>query len=726
MQKLATRRGSQAFALALAIALVAALMALACPTRAFAADTAAKQVAHAIDSSGKTVATYTSVADAVKDCTVDSGKQDSKTLVMDDDWNTTEILTVADSKALTIDMNGKKITGNGDDSVFRLYENSSLTLKSSSSYSFSYKGYDGSNGKKVDCYLTTGGLVTGGSSSDAGAVRMDANSTLTLDKVALAGNYGDGAISTREECSIYMRNGAEIKNNKGDTGGITVIGADTNIHMDNASIHENYGRTYGGGIYSKGNRTGVFMTSGSSIYDNTAKCAGGGIYFTCAHFNVESSDNTGSIKNNKAIDQKSEHTTDDGDEDSTHCGGAGIYINNDSFSEHEGTIKGLTISGNEAGDNAGAIYVDQAYTRIIDCTISDNKSSSYAGGVYLNADYCSLTNCSVTGNTASKDAGGIYVNDSNCSLTSCTITGNACGGSNEGGGVYVKCKYDITLLGKCTITGNTRNGGSADDLFLGTSLTSQSYILNGVDEGSSVGIRTGSTDESEVIGEKISTYTEGTYFMDLDDYRVIHTSGHDGDLVQLKVTPISDLTITVKAPKTDEKFPTKATLSWGDDSSKEVAIAWYDANTDSEVSGTAQHDGKYYFKLAAGEDPEPGLVFDSSLTADNVHLVVKDNKWNAGIKYAHVDDSRVLNVTTGIIEAADPEVYGGDDDEKASKASGASSSESAETEQTSATGSGAALVQTGDSLPMGVFAIVSAGAMASVAVGAFALRRSRR
>jgi predicted outer membrane repeat protein len=710
MQKLTTRRASQAAALAFAIALVAMACALMCPGRAFAADASAKQVAHALDYDGKTVATYTSAADAVKDCIVDLDNQKNRILVMDADWGLAEPIKVTDSMFLTIDMNGHKIAGNGKDYVFRLCEHSKLTLKSSSApVDFSFTGY-WDDGSEKNCIVSSGGMVTGGNSSDCGGIAMDADSALALDNVAIAGNKGGdvGGIRTKGNCGIYMSNGATIQGNGGYAGGVRIKGEDTSIYMDNASISDNYATMYGGGIYSDADATRIFMTNRSTIYNNKAKCAGGGILFNHTYFHLESSDGTGSISDNKTVVKEGDSTIPDkGKVWNIRYGGGAIFVRGGFPGQHEGTIKGLTISGNKSSVSAGAIYVDEAYTRISECTIK--------------------------GNSAAKCGGGVYVGEKECSLTNCTITGNFCntdGGNYEGGGVYVNFNKDITLSKKCVITDNTRGrGGSADDLFLGTATAAQSYILGGAEEGSSVGIRTGSTDKTQMIGKNISTYADGIYFMDLDEYRVTHGSDHNGDLWQRKVDPVAQLDITVKAPKTDEKFPAKATLSWDGGGSKEVAITWYDANNDTEVSGTAQHDGKYYFKLSTPEDLDSGLTLSTSLTTDGVQLYVKDNKWNAGINYAHVDDSHVLSVTSGIIEAADPEVYGGDDGDASGDSgstSGTSGSEPAETEQVSAVGSGASLVQTGDSLPMGMLAIAAAGVLASMAVGAFVLRRSRR
>ena len=729
MQKLATRRGSQAFALVAAIALIAVAIAFACPGRAFAA----KSVAHLVDEGGDTVETYATIADAIKGATLDMDSQYSRTLVMDGDWNTTEVLTVTDSKALTIDMNGHKVTGNGKDAVFRLYENSKLTLKSTSKASFSFKGYSGDNGEEADCNLTTGGLVTGGSSLYAGGIRMDAESTLTLDGVAVAGNRGTsaGGVYALANCSINMYNGASVCNNTGQAGGMYVAGPDTNdetrIVMSESSICDNYASKYGGGIYSYVDATRIFMSNGSSISNNTAKYAGGGIFFSYTYFHLESVDNSASVANNK--------TTTEGDDNKTKCGGGGIYIDSASLKKHLGTIKGITISGNSTVGNGGGIGVCQPNTTISNCTIESNTANGHGGGIDVQQENTTISNCTIKNNTANGQGGGVRLMDSDSTIDGCEIIGNVCDAVDknyEGGGVYIDSAYDVTLSGKCTISGNTRGkGGSADDLFLDTGLTTQGHILGGVDEGSSVGVRTGDTGSSCMVGWKISRYTAGTYFMDLDNYRITHGTDLDGDLWQRKVSPFSNFTVTVKKPVTDEKLAATATLSWGESGSKEVGITWYDENGNKVTK--AQHGQSYYFTLNTPEDLDCGLTFDGSIQTSNVKLIMKDGSESAGIKDAHLDSGYYLDITSNLIQTVDPKSVGGDDGmEKANdKTSGASVSTSGAdtsnvaTEQAFAAGSGSVLVQTGDPLPMGVFAIVAAGALASVAAGAFALRRRR-
>ena len=415
------------------------------------------------------------------------------------DWQVSGSLQVADSKTLSINMNGHKITGDGTGAVFIEHEHSSLSLSSDTPTTFSYTGYN-TDGSKGDCSVTSGGLVTGG----IRGVALENDSNLTLSNVAVAGNRDDfgGGVSLNQDCSLIMNRGATITHNCARLGGGVYIcdglGDYRNmVQMDNASICANYATEGGGGLYSNVDEADIRIENNSTISDNVTKGDGGGIYLSHAHFNVQSGDRSGSISGNKA----------DGDN-----GGGAIYVSDASLCDHHGTITGLTMKDNSVSTNGGAIYIDQDYTYVTDCTI--------------------------TGNGAAKTGGGIYVHSGNCAITNGTITGNYCDGvgtNREGGGVFVRYKYDLTLSGKCNITGNTRGkNGSADNVFLSDYCGAHAYILGGVDEGSQVGIRTGNTDDSQMVGKNISTYTEGTYSMDLPAYRLTHGTDHNGDLWQRK------------------------------------------------------------------------------------------------------------------------------------------------------------------------------------------------
>ena len=242
------------------------------------------------------------------------------------------------------------------------------------------------------------------------------------------------------------------------------------------------------------NGTRTYMTNYSTISENYAQ-SGAGAYFEMSYWGFYSDDKTGSIRGNAVWSDSDEN-------------GGGIYAEECKWHTNESMISGITIADNVSTRDGGGVYLGQSWTRIIDCTI--------------------------TGNHANGDGGGIYVYKDNCSIESCTIENNYCDADRQGGGVFVRCEEDITVKGKTFIRNNTRGAdGSADDLFLQEAVgnVSRAYIKGGVDAGSKVGVRTGIEGDRR-IGIDISTYSYGTYFIDLDGYYVSHGTDEGGDLWQ--------------------------------------------------------------------------------------------------------------------------------------------------------------------------------------------------
>ena len=512
----------------LVTALVAATNAAFCCQTAYADDA----VAVSYDESGNATS-YNSIDDAMR-----GGYKTGATVVMMKDWSLDSTLEIEKGKSITIDMNGHSINGNGHEVIY-LCEKSNLTLTSTVSKAFGYTGYSNQDGSEVESGLNSGGLITGGCTGDpAGGIDMRSNSTLTLDNVAVAGNRstakdsGDasaGGIFTYDGCNINMKNGAIIVGNTAKTGGIFFNGENCNLSMNGSYINANYAIDCGGGIYSDGDGTRIKMENGSKISSNTAVNKGGGVYFNYSYFNIVSKDKTAEISENTAKDDD----------------GGGVFVQYKRWATNEGSIEGCTISQNSCRLNGGGILCYQNWTRIIDCTI--------------------------TGNHSGKEGGGVYVLGSNDSIEGCTITGNWCADDSEGGGVFVYYKEDIKLKGTCIIKDNTRGkSGSADDLFLMEG-TTDAYITNGVDVGSKVGIRTGTTGDRR-IGKNISNYAYGAYFIDLDGYYVSHGTDEGGDLWQRRST--QQFLVQVDGEGTN-RFAYKATAVANGASSDAGKAFWY-------------------------------------------------------------------------------------------------------------------------------------------------------
>jgi uncharacterized repeat protein (TIGR02543 family) len=572
-----TAHTSAIFALfACGIALLTALFALCAPSSAFAEDRAV--MAYSLNDAGGRVFYY-STDDAL------NAGYDGKEIYLAVDWMFTGTMKVAEGKSITINLNGCKITSQGKGTVIEMSKKSSLTLTGhyddgeKISHNFPCTVYDSTTGEYVETTVEAGGLITGGkdgsSGSDSvGGIRMKDDTALTLDNVSIAGNVGNtvGGICVGANCNIYMKNGASVQHNMGNAGGIHVQSHDCNLYMDGSSVNDNYGVEKGGGLYSNADATRIYMTNGSAFSDNKAKKDGGGVFFNYSYFCLVSDDNTGKVTGNRATyDQSS---------------GGGVYIERSSWEGNEGSIRGIEISGNKSVKGAAGLYVGQEYVHILNCTIKNNAAED-------------------------GEAGGVYINNDNNIIEGCTITGNSTGRS-EGGGVLVSYVNDLELRGICAITGNVRSGNSASDVYLQRYAGTSAYITGGVEDGSSVGIRTSQTGTAQ-LAKNITTYTLGTYFMNMDDYYITHGSDNGGDLWQR--TGLSGFLLKVNGVGSDTryKFQTQMSVNGASTNADEAFWYWY---YDKEGNGTT---GLSPFEDYITDISSPAVTF--KMPQNDVNLV---------------------------------------------------------------------------------------------------------
>ncbi len=517
----------------------AALVALACVVLlallAFApgaglAEEEAHKVGHAEDGS----ATYYTVAQAW------TAANSGTTVVMDDDWYTTAMLTARGGANVTIKMNGHKIYRNGstrDDGVLQVGKGASLTLDGTGAQAtLSFRKF--ANGDEAT--LTTGGLVAGGDSREtAGGIDMLEGSTLNLVGVAVAGNRGysesgGGVGMDGDNCTLNMTDtiitfneGSAGAFSYGRGGGVFVDGEKCSINMTRSIITDNYAEM-GGGIYSNDDATTITLKDGSSIYLNRASKAsstfnsggqGGGVYFNYSNFTI-TGDGTASISANASDDD-----------------GGGIYICSRTVGSNKGAISGITFSKN-SGEDGGAIYVDQENVTIENCTFSENGKNDcgeteQGGTIYIDNDNTTIKNCTITKSRSNDEGGAIYNNNNGTLIQDCTITDCTSGG--EGGGIWTSCYNDIKLAGKVVVRDNKRTDGAADDVFLNSNSgnTVRAYLKGNVEAGSCVGIRTG-IEDNRVVVENLTNYIEGTFFLNQgSDYHLSY-SASDNELSQIK------------------------------------------------------------------------------------------------------------------------------------------------------------------------------------------------
>jgi predicted outer membrane repeat protein len=162
----------------------------------------------------------------------------------------------------------------------------------------------------------------------------------------------------------------------------------------------------------------------------------------------------------------------------------GNYAPNDGgavfLHETDGTvaIRDSVISNNVANSKGGAIYSDgrdALFLTLTNVEITGNTAGDEGGGLYLSATDTTINNSTITANTASGDGGGINFEDGPFAVVDSTITGNTAGG--KGGGIWID--DSLASISDTTIDGNV-SGSSGGGIYLyETSMTISNSTLSG-------------------------------------------------------------------------------------------------------------------------------------------------------------------------------------------------------------------------------------------------------
>ena len=430
---------------------------------------------------------------------------DGTLIYLNKDWNLSSRLIVPEGKNVKIDLYGHMISRQlseceSDGEVIYLSKNSSLSISGSQDGTFNVKNYkeDYTGEKRVD--VTTGGVITGGMSSNgAGGIHMKENSTLNLDHVGVVGNkanggvyadYGGGVKIDGDACTVDLKNGAMISYNRSSLGGgVYVNGQEGHINIDASEISSNLAER-GGGIYSNCDATYIDLKNNGAIKDNEAYYDGGGISFFHSYNHINSEDATGKICSNlvRGEDGKAQ--------------GGGIYYDQVVTKTNTATITNVTIENN---------------------TANQSLDESYGGGIYSDMENIEITNCTINKNYA-RYGGGLYVNNDGITLKDTKITNN--NAIEDGGGVYVDSRYDLKISGNMTVKDNTNYDGNRSNVFLQNGSFTRAYVSGTPSSGSEVGL-TG--DGSCKVGIN-QTENNNSFFTDNSDS--YHIEYSDGKLYQ--------------------------------------------------------------------------------------------------------------------------------------------------------------------------------------------------
>lgn len=305
------------------------------------------------------------------------------------------------NKSITLDLNGKTLTGFGDDSVVTITgSDTEVTVTSSAEE----KGIiTGGIGSKEHKNLFGGGLFI----VDA-TVKLENLIVTKNQTVGLSGNY------TR-------------------TGGGGIAAVNAAVTLNNVAVTENNRSAIingGGSIFAEG---GSLTIKGSTIEGNSSNGTGGGIFAENTLVNID----TSFIQKN--------HTQNNG---------GGIYIAND---------RGICNQTHPFTFSEKATTMPEGESSISNTTIGDNIANGLGGGMYIGNEIClRISNSTITGNrvvnSSGNGQGGGIVGYSMGELTldHTAITDNE---ADFGGGIYALCtaaaNTHITLQNGSSINKNS-------------------------------------------------------------------------------------------------------------------------------------------------------------------------------------------------------------------------------------------------------------------------------
>ncbi len=273
------------------------------------------------------------------------------------------------SNAVTVDLNGKTLAGDGTDSVVKIraagvvLKNGIVTGGSATSGGGINVSASGTDAIQLQDLTISGNTAT----NSGGGVYLD-HGILEISGCTLTGNTADNsgggvyqATGGTDQSSRCILTGSEITGNTAKVGGGLGMGAtnyednsDTTAEfiMESGAISQNnsmsdLSKDGGGGVYLVGNGS-RFTMNGGSITNNTTTQKGGGIYSTNWHGVTL---NGGQVSNNQAG-----------------ALGGGVYIENVNATKNPSDVEVLTIAsgveicGNSAGTNGGGIAISGAVT----------------------------------------------------------------------------------------------------------------------------------------------------------------------------------------------------------------------------------------------------------------------------------------------------------------------------------------------------------------------------
>lgn len=443
---------------------------------------------------------YATLQDAI------DAAENGKTVVLAKDVTA----NISINKSITLDLNGKTLTGLGDDSVVTITgSDTEVTVTSSAEGKGVITGGIGSKEHKnlfggglfiVDATVKLENLIvtknqtvglSGNYTRTGGGGIAAVNAAVTLNNVAVTENNrsaiinGGGSIFA-EGGSLTIK-GSTIEGNSSNGTGGGIFAENTLVDIDTSFIQKNHTQNNGGGIYIANDRgicnqthpftfsekvttmpEGESSISNTTIGDNIANGLGGGMYIGGGHCLR--------ISNSTITGNRVENSSGDGQ-------GGGIVA----YTCGNLTLDNTKIIANKA-DSGGGIFLfntsgnNPIITLKNDTQVSENKASGYGGGIYAwpgnkNASLRIILNrASISNNTSAGGSGIFTFSSSEKARISIELQQDAVLCNNKatsyGGGIYAYNYTDITAATDIALYNNTADT-AGDDLFLngGTTFT---------------------------------------------------------------------------------------------------------------------------------------------------------------------------------------------------------------------------------------------------------------
>ena len=180
------------------------------------------------------------------------------------------------TNAVTLDLAGHTLAGNGRDSVICVEEGGSLTLTNSVPETGAitgggdcgvYVGYD-------SAFTMNGGAITGNTSSAGGGVYVGDGGAFTMNDGTIAANIAtvDGGGVFVDENGVFTMNGGVVSGNTAhDGGGGVYVYNDATFTMTGGAISGNASSEFGGGVMCLAS----FTMTGGTITGNCSAMGGG-------------------------------------------------------------------------------------------------------------------------------------------------------------------------------------------------------------------------------------------------------------------------------------------------------------------------------------------------------------------------------------------------------------------------------------------------------------------